>query len=191
MVPMTASLEDLTELAGLFLAPFLHESLAFVGGAYLVQSDRLELMPCLAALLAGVVASDLGIYGLGRLARTHRRVARLLPHAAGRGAALDRNLLWLIPLCRFVPGLLFTTFAGCGLMAVEFRRFTAVTVLTAMIYTPALLWAVLKSGAAVASPGRLWPWAAVAASLLSLTALGRWLVQRWMERSSRWPVQAG
>lgn len=179
------------EAAGLFAAPFLHESLAFVGGAFLVHNGHMSLWLCLAALLAGVVASDLAIYGLGRLARSHKRIDAWLAMGAKPGAVLDRNLVWLIPVCRFVPGLLFTTFATCGLLGLDFRRFAAITILTAAVYTPALLYAVLRFGDAVASPGQLWPWFAVLAALFALTALCRWLVGRFMERRASWLASAG
>ena len=191
MAPITASLEDLTEAAGLFFAPFLHESLAFVAGAFLVHSGRMNLAPCLLLLLGGVIASDLALYGLGRLARTHPRIAALLPAGGRPAAALDRQLPWLIPVCRFVPGLLFTTFTTCGLLGLGFRRFALITVLTAGVYTPALLWLVLKFGGAVASPGQLWPWFAILAGLFGSTTLVRWLVGRFIERRPSWRASAG
>ena len=166
----------------LFLAPVLHESLAFVGGGYLVHTGRMSLLLCLALLLAGVVASDLAIYGLGRLARHNARIAAWLPVGTRSGTVLDRNLAWLIPVCRFVPGLLFTTFATCGLLGLNFRRFATITVLTAAVYTPALLYAVLRFGDAVAAPGQFWPWFAVLAGLFALTSACRWLVGQHMDR---------
>lgn len=179
------------EAGALFLAPFLHESLAFVGGAFLVHSGHMSLWLCLAVLLAGVVASDLAIFGLGRLARSHKWIAAWLPVGTVPGAALDRNLAWIIPVCRFVPGMLFTTFATCGLLGLDFRRFALIAVLTAAIYTPALLYAVLRFGDAVVSPGQLWPWAAVLAGLFVLTALCRWLVGHFMQRRVSWLASAG
>ncbi len=191
MAPIPAGLEDLMEAAGLFAAPFLHESLAFVGGAFLVHEGRISLSLCILLLLAGVIASDLALYGLGRLGRTHPRIAALLPADTSPAATLDRHLPWLIPLCRLVPGLLFATFTACGLMGVNFRRFALITVLTALVYTPALLWAVLRFGDTIASPGQLWPWFAILAGLFGLTALTRWLAARYMERRSSWRASAG
>ncbi len=189
----TASMDSvgLLEALGLFLAPFLHESLAFVGGAFLVHSGRIGFLPCLALLLAGVVASDLAIYGLGRLARGHRRIAALLPARSKPAAVLDRQLPWLVPVCRLVPGLLFTTFAACGVLGLSFRRFAVITVLTAVIYTPAFLWAVLRFGDAIASRGQLWPWLSLLAGLVALAAAGRWLVGHLTQRRPSWRASAG
>jgi membrane protein DedA with SNARE-associated domain len=182
------SVSLLLEAAGLFVAPFLHESLAFVGGAFLVHSRRMSLLMCLAVLLAGVIASDLAIYGLGRLARTHPRIAALLPAGARPAAVLSRHMLWLIPVCRFVPGLLFTTFTACGMLGLSFRRFAAVTMLTAAVYTPLLLWAVLRFGDAVAARDELWRWFAILAALFGLTAMAGRLVERLMKRRTAWPA---
>ncbi|MEN3973981.1 hypothetical protein [Emcibacter sp. SYSU 3D8] len=187
----TDSFDQVLEAAALFVAPFLHESLAFVGGAFLVHSGRMNVGLCFSVLLAGVIASDLGIYGLGRIARRHPRIAAWLPARSGPGAMLDRNLVWLIPVCRFVPGLLFTTFASCGLLGLNFRRFAVITVLTAAIYTSALLYAVLRFGDAVASTGRWWPWLALLAGLTALTFAGRSLARYCMERKPSWRASAG
>lgn len=179
------------ESVGLLIAPFLHEILAFVGGAFLIDSGRMNPWLCLGVLLAGVIASDLAIYGLGRMARSHKRIAAWLPTGTLPVAVLERNLVWLIPVCRFVPGLLFTTFATCGLLALNFRRFAVITVLTAAVYTPALLYAVLRFGDAVASPGQLWPWFAVLAGLIALTSATRWLVGYLTERKQAWRASSG
>ena len=179
------------EAAGLFLAPFLHESIAFVGGAFLIDDGRMSPALCLTILLAGVIASDLGIYGLGALARRHPRIAALLPRGQQPGVILDRQLVWLIPVCRFVPGLLFTTFATCGLLGLSFRRFTIITVLTAAVYTPLMLYAVLRFGGTVATPGNILPWIGVLAALFAVMTLCRWLVACLTERMPKWRISAG
>ncbi|MBI1179491.1 MAG: hypothetical protein GC201_02970 [Alphaproteobacteria bacterium] len=179
--------ESLTEAVGLFLAPFLHESLAFVGGAFLVQKGVLSAAACTLILLAGVIASDLALYGLGRLARRHRRVAALLPAGPRFTGTLDRHLAWLIPVSRLVPGLLFTVFTTCGLLGIGFRRFTLISVATAAVYTPLLLYGVIRLGDAIAARDRIGAWIAILAGLFALMTGIKWLVGRHLERRGSWP----
>jgi membrane protein DedA with SNARE-associated domain len=177
---------DAAEIIGLFAAPFLHESVAFVGGAYLIQQGALSPLSCTLALLAGVIASDLAIFGLGRLARRHPRLAARLPAGPAFDGALDRHLFWLIPFCRFVPGLLFAVFAGCGMLGTDFRRFALICVTTATIYTPLFLYGVLKLGDAVSARDSLALWAAILAGLfLSMSAI-RWVAGQLLERRTPW-----
>ena len=58
--------ESALVIAGiLFLLPFLHEDIAIIAAALLVAQHRLSAQLAFAAILLGMVARDLLLYGLG------------------------------------------------------------------------------------------------------------------------------
>jgi len=158
----------LLALLGLFAAPFLHESLAFVAGAALIARGAVTPVLAGAVLLAGIVASDLALYGLGRLARRHawaRRLAGGAP-AAALARRMDRGMAWAIPTARLLPGLLFVTFVAYGWLGLPFRRFAAIAGLTAAVYTPVMLFVTLEAGKNLMPHWGAWTWPALLAALL-------------------------
>ena len=65
--------------ASLVLTPFLHEDVAVVVAASYIEGRVLSATQAFSALYLGVVASDLAIFALGRLARTWTPVRRFMP----------------------------------------------------------------------------------------------------------------
>lgn len=156
-----------------FLATLVHEDSAIVSGAYLMQNHGMTMPVAMATLLTGVVAGDLGIYGLGILAARVvplRRfvLTRLTP---SRREWLDRNLMKTLVACRIAPGLLFPTFLTCGFLSVPFRRFALGVVSTAAIYVPIMLLAVLAIGADIIERLGPWGWGLLLALLMGVGAL--------------------
>jgi membrane protein DedA with SNARE-associated domain len=138
----------LTEILALFFGTFLHEDVSIVAAAlFIVEHDMPWLMAFLAVLL-GVVASDLFIYGLGFAARRIGRLqTRLIgPRVTALEARLKHNLVPAVAACRLMPGVLFPTFIACGWFGVSFWRFALTCILTATIYTPIVLALVVTFG---------------------------------------------
>ncbi|MDY6858795.1 MAG: VTT domain-containing protein [Pseudomonadota bacterium] len=151
----------------LFLAPFAREDVAIVVGGLLIVEQRLPFGLALASLYAGIVASDFLLFGLGRLARRNNRLRRLLLHPR-----VERANAWLLGhvpaamiVARIVPGVIFPVYVGCGLLGVRTAVFALITMATAAIYLPALLWVVVRFGDDVLSGAGYWAW------VLTLTIL--------------------
>lgn len=150
----------------LFLATFVHEDFAIIGGSYLVSEDQVSLVLVFMSTLCGVVAGDLGIYGLGALCARNRKLRQWAGRRFSDGPPkwLDRNLALTVIGCRFVPVSLFPTFAACGLIGVPFRRFAAFTAVSALVYVPALFAVTMLLGREATETIGSWSWAVVLAA---------------------------
>mgnify|MGYP003347142796 CR=1 FL=1 len=127
--------------ASLVLTPFLHEDVAVVVAASYIEGRVLSATQAFSALYLGVVASDLAIFALGRLARTWTPVRRFMPETRVEEARrrLQRNRVLAIASCRLVPGLLFATFSACGFLGIGFLEFLVPALVTSALYTALLL----------------------------------------------------
>ena len=170
------------EMVGLFLIPFLHEDVAILGGSLMIVEHHLPVSLALASLYAGMVSSDFFLFGLGALARRspwmHRKLLR--PWAGRLGLWLSGHVARMLVLARFVPGLTFPVYVGCGLYGVSFPRFALTTAVTAAVYLPIALFLISRFGEAVLSSLGYWSWF-VAIGLFSVAAM-TWL------RSPRWQL---
>ena len=83
-------------------------------------------------------------------------------------ARLEDNRVLAIALCRLVPGLLFSTFAGCGWLGIPFLQFLVPAVITSAVYTGLMLFLVLHFGAAIFNVGHL-GWSIASGLLLVFT----------------------
>lgn len=169
-----------------FLATLVHEDSAIISGAYLMHSQGMTMAVAMTTLMSGVIAGDLGIYGLGILAARVvplRRfvLARVTP---SRRDWLDRNLMSTLVACRIAPGLLFPTFLTCGFLSVPFRRFALGVVGTAVVYVPIMLLAVLAVGEDVIERLGVWGWGAL---LLGMIGIGAMRKRLWPARHAPLP----
>jgi membrane protein DedA with SNARE-associated domain len=159
------------EAIALFLMPFLREDVAIVAGGLLIVEHRMPAGLAVASLYAGIIASDFLLYGLGRLARRSARVRRLLlrPRLERIGERLSEHVAAAMIVARIVPGLIFPVYVGCGLLGVRTAVFAPITMATAALYLPALLWLVIRFGEDVLSQVGYWAWIVVIAALVALT----------------------
>lgn len=148
------------ECLGLFLIPFAHEDVAIFAGSLVIVEHRLPVSLALTSIYAGMVASDFLLYGLGALARRSTWIQGLLmrPKIEHIGNWLGTHAVSMVTLARFVPGLMFPTYIGCGLYRVSWPRFALTTTLTAAIYLPALLFLFTRFGTTILSGLGYWSW---------------------------------
>jgi membrane protein DedA with SNARE-associated domain len=156
-----------------FLATLVHEDSAIVSGAYLMHSQGMTMPVAMTTLMFGVVAGDLGIYGLGTLAARVVPLRRfvLTRITPSRRDWLDRNLMSTLVACRIAPGLLFPTFLTCGFLSVPFRRFAMGVIGTALLYVPLMLLAVLAIGEDVIERLGPWGWGALLVMMVGVGSL--------------------
>lgn len=170
------------ECAALFLIPFLHEDVAIFGGSLMIVEHHLPVFLALASLYAGMVSSDFFLFGLGALARRSPWMHRILlrPWVERLGLWLSGHVARTVVLARFVPGLMFPVYVGCGLYGVSFPRFALTTMITAAVYLPIALFLISRFGEAVLSNLGYWSWF-VAIGLFAVAAMN------WV-RSPKWQL---
>lgn len=162
----------------LYLGTFLHEGAAIAAGAACLLSDQSTALWTATVLIAGIVTCDLGVYGLGALARRSLWLQRLLGVSTRDDVQTwsGNHLLPIVAMCRVVPGLLFPTFLSYGWRGVPFRRFAMTTIAVNVIYVPLLLALFVQFGFQIAQLIQHWP----TVSLIAPTTAGTVLVSRWL-----------
>ena len=170
---MTPLDHRLLQYTTLFFTPFLHEDVAVVLAATFIHELTLRPAAAFGALYAGVVASDLLIYALGRGARRWVPLRRFVKEdrLERAGRRLQENRFVAIALCRLVPGLLFSTFVACGWFGIPFVQFVVPAVITSALYTAVMLMLVLKFGGTIFTHVGNWGWF-VACGLALVFSLG-------------------
>lgn len=170
-LPTEAGVSPWTVALFLFLLPFAREDVAIVAGSYLIVEQRVPAELAVGSLYAGIIASDILIFAIGRLARRSPWISARVGGVRGEriGQWLKHHLLAAMIVARLVPGTIFPVYAACGLTGVGLLTFLPITMATAAIYLPALLWLVTRFGENVLSTLGLWAW--VLALVLLLTTL--------------------
>jgi membrane protein DedA with SNARE-associated domain len=159
----------------LFLAPFVLEEAAIVGGAAVAGAGELPAAVALASLFLGVVVSDWVLYavgaGVGRSAWLRRQIE---PKTLEAGRELLLRGLWTAGmLARLVPWLLLPVFVASGYLGVGFWRFAAVNALIATIYVNVFFWGAYGVNLAIFDLLDGWGWAVAGALVIAVVAGAR------------------
>lgn len=166
----------LTEILALFVIPFIHEDVAILGAAFLIVEHHMPTQSAALSLYAGIVASDMALFGAGMLARQISWAQRiLLKHGVTRFADwLGTHLTPVMILARLLPGIMFPAYIAIGFCRISFLRFAAITMLTAAIYLPVVLFLAENFGQGILSHLGYWSWVLVIAVVaIALWNLGR------------------
>lgn len=164
----------------LFAGTFVLEEAALLTGGLLAAAGELPAAYALGALLAGMVVSDWCLYGVGHLAgRIGWLRGRLGQRTLERGRRyLDGNLAVALVAARLVPWLLFPIFVSCGFVGIGFKRFLAINLVIATIYTTGLFVAVMLLGQVVFDYLDTWGWLLFGAIILTVALVHYFLARR-------------
>ena len=160
-------------------ATFVLEDATTVTAALLTANGTVPWGLALGALYVGIFVGDLGLYGLGRLARTNKRAATWIGDARiAKGQAwLSDRLTSSLIAARCVPGLRLPVYSASGYLAVSIIRFTVVAAIAAAVWTPVLFFTVLIFGETVLA--ELGPLKYLVGIILILTIVtGPWIAAR-------------
>jgi membrane protein DedA with SNARE-associated domain len=124
----------------LALTTLLVEDLAIAAGAALAARGSISWELALLAVGGGIALGDLGLYGLGVLAR---RLPFLQRHALGaRTPALRERLVRRLPsavlLARVIPGLRLVTYTTSGFLRVSLPAFSLWVLIAVSVWTAGL-----------------------------------------------------
>ncbi|MDP2665368.1 MAG: VTT domain-containing protein [bacterium] len=127
------------------------------------------------SLYAGIMLGDVGLYWLGRLARTHPRLARFVEHdfVASLRAWLEGRYVLTVFSARFIPGSRLPTYTASGFFHFPFSTFAltavgAVAIWTTFLFTVSYWFGSFTSGWLVHAR-----WGIAAAFLLIILVIGR------------------
>jgi len=166
---------------GLFLAPFVHENVAIVGGAALIVGHRLPIWLAISSLYFGMTASDLGLYWVGTAARRNSSARKLfMSEKIYRLSSLMQGYMGtIIVISRLIPGMIFPSYVACGWLGLPFRRFAILSMASAAIYLPIALALAVGFGRVTADRFGDWAWIGLIVPLLAAGILaGRLMVKR-------------
>ena len=170
-----AGQSPVAQAALIILGTFVLEDAATVLAAMQAQSGAIAVPVALAALYAGIVLGDLGLYALGALSARVPWAARLVPpHGRRQGREwLEGRVFQVVFISRFVPGARLPTYTACGFLGAGWRRFALAAVLATLIWTSLLFGVSLRVGALLMHYLGAWRWAGAIGFALVVILLGR------------------
>lgn len=142
----------------------------------ILAADGIISIPlALACLFIGIIFGDSGIYLLGRIARTHPRLAHYVDHdfLAPFRAWLGKRLVLTVFSARFIPGSRFLTYVASGFFRAPFPTFLLTTITAASIWTTILFSVSYWFGGFTSGWLAHLRWGIAAIFLLSLFFIGR------------------
>jgi len=160
----------------IIVGTFIHEDVATVATGMLVADGVTGVGVALPALYIGIVAGDLGLYGIGRLVALNFLSEGL---TVGRRFLalkmwLDERLVAGVLLVRFLPGLRLPAYTTYGFFAMPFRRFVVSVIFAASIWTTGLFYLSYEFGALTADWFGVLRWPVIIiAAIVPLLAIER------------------
>ncbi len=159
----------------IIFATFILEDAATVLAGMQAADGSLSIPVALGALYVGIVAGDLGLYGLGRLAAHIPRVRRWLPPQRTETvrAWLSGRVFRVVLISRFLPGVRLPTYTTCGFLGANLRRFTAATMVATLFWTSGLFALSMRAGQFLMDHFGVWRWAGAACLVVFMVIAGR------------------
>jgi membrane protein DedA with SNARE-associated domain len=154
---------------------FILEDAATLLAAMQVATGAVSLPLALAALYAGIVLGDLGLYGLGALSARHPWAQRLVPKRRqdiGHDWVRQR-VIPLVLVSRFVPGLRLPTYTSLGFLRAPLGPFAVSAIAATLVWTSGLFYVSMKLGALMERYLGIWRWAGLAVFCVLLILVGR------------------
>ena len=152
------------QASAIIIGTFILEDAATLLAAAQVAAGGIPLVLALAALYAGIVLGDLGLYGLGKLSAGNAWARRLVPRRRrdlGRQWVTAR-VIPIVLISRFVPGLRLPTYTTLGFLKAPFIKFALAAVAGTLVWTSGLFFVSLKIGTLLLHYLGAWRWAGIA-----------------------------
>ena len=160
---------------GLFLAPFLQEDAAVISAASLSLAAMGDGTTLFFAVTAGLTASDLWKYWLGRAARSQGWAKKFAAKpAVTRAEELVRSkLAATLMTVRFIPGTRIALYIAAGYFGASWPKFVFWIVISALVYVGAAFALFHTVGMVAGEAARVWlPVVAIGGLLIYLLYRG-------------------
>lgn len=173
-------------MLAILLGTFILEDAATVAAALLAVEGLVPHAGALAAIYAGIMIGDVGLYGLGALAARWDRARQwVTEHRMLRGREfLEGSLFVTLFGARCTPGMRLPTYTASGFLGVSFSRFALYAAIVAAAWATALYTVVALLGETVLAELGPWRWAA-AAGVIAVAILIPRIAERLARRLGR------
>ena len=173
-------LQATTIIAGTFIL----EDAATLLAAMQVAAGAVSLPVALGALYTGIVLGDLGLYALGALSARHPWARRLVPKRRQDIGHdwVQRRVIPLVLVSRFVPGLRLPTYTTLGFLRAPLMQFALAAIAATLVWTSGLFFACLRLGALMQRYLGIWRWAGLAVFCAILIVVGRLATRMYNRR---------
>ena len=170
----TAGRSGALQSLAIIFGTFVLEDAATVLAALRTGAGGLSIPLALGSLYVGIVVGDLGLYGLGRLARRVAFIERWFGHdrLTLAGECLDEHLFKVVLISRFLPGARLPTYTACGFTNCDFRRFALAAIVATLAWTSLLFTASLFAGQAIIAHLGTWRWLGIIGLAATPVVLG-------------------
>lgn len=168
----------------IFFLTFIHEDAAILAAGFSKVENGLPLLFAYVPVYLGIVAGDVLIYWLGRLAQSNKwlRSKIIGPKVERINLWLNNHLVRVLVVCRLTPGLLFPTFVACGWFKVPFWRFATVSIVAGAVYSSIVLTFIILFGEVVLFHLGYWAWGTLA-FLVVAYAVRNLFKSKWSKRT--------
>jgi len=167
--------QTLLQFLAILLGTFVLEDAATVLAAVRAEEGGIAIPVALLALYAGIVIGDIGLYGLGALARQVPPVRRWLPDERTRPARdwICKRVFRVVLISRFLPGMRLPTYTACGYFRANIRLFALAAIFATLIWTSLLFGVSLHVGHFLIEHFGAWRWAGAAGFAIGVVVIMR------------------
>ena len=170
-----AGSRPVVQAGAIIIGTFILEDAATVVAGMQVQDGKLIWPLALVALYVGVIAGDMGLYGLGKLAAYWPFLLRIVrPDRKAQGQQwLSGRVFKIVFVSRFLPGARLPTYTTCGFFSAGFFKFSAAAALATLIWTTILFAISLRLGEWLMDHLGAWRWCGVLVFIGLIIIFGR------------------
>ena len=167
--------QTLLQFLAILLGTFVLEDAATVMAAMRAEEGGIAIPVALLALYLGIVIGDLGLYGLGALARRVPPVRRWLPDERTRPARdwVCRRVFRVVLISRFLPGMRLPTYTACGYFRADLKKFALAAIVATLIWTSLLFTVSMHVGHFLIEHFGAWRWAGAAGFAIGVVVIMR------------------
>lgn len=182
----TAGHEYLFQSLAIVFGTFILEDAATVLAAMQASTGGIPIWLALVSLYVGIVAGDLGLYGLGRLCALVPWLYRMVGEKRIRRGqdwlhGKRRRVFKVVFVSRFLPGMRLPSYTACGFLGADISQFAFAAILAVLIWTSILFTISLHIGKLLMAHFGVWRWAGAIGFAVFVVVLG-WTAG-WLRRS--------
>ena len=165
----------------IFALPFIQEDAAVIGAATASLAGAAPTTFILAAILAGLVASDAWKYWMGRLARRYQWAHKFAekPGVSIAGDLIRKEFIQTMLTARFVPGTRIPTYIAAGFFKADYIRYVLTLVVTASLYVAIMFTLFHSVGAVAGEKAKIW------LPVIAVVCLAVYICVRWFNHVNK------